>query len=286
MADVQASFPSPETDPAPLSTATDATAASETLAKDAITLRRSTLSYLLLAGCLLIGAYLIGWFAGTSSGQSGVVMRTAVVEAAGTSVALGSAPTQPPLLLATASADRVAVPIDNSPTLGPDTAPVTLVEFGEYQCPFCKRFHDQVLPALLKQYDGKLRFVFRSYPVRAIHVYAESAAEAARCARDQQKFWEYQDLLFQDTQRLARTDLLAYAGQVRLDMKQFQDCLESGRHAPDVERDYQAGVTLGVSGTPTFFINGRLLTGAQPLAVFTAVIDAERSATPAPTAAS
>ncbi len=112
------------------------------------------------------------------------------------------------------------------------------------------------------------------------------SAEAAQCARDQQKFWEYQDLLFQDTQRLAKADLLAYAGQVKLDTKQFQDCLESGKHAPDVERDYQAGVTLGVSGTPTFFINGRLLTGGQPLAAFTAVIDSELSTTPAPTGAS
>ena len=283
MADVQASFPSTDTDPVPLSAAT---AASEAPAKDVITLRRSTFSYLLLAGLLLIGAYLVGWFMGTSSGDTGTVMRTAIVQAAGTSVALGSAPTQPPLLLATASADRVVVPIENSPALGPDTAPVTLVEFGDYQCPFCKRFHDQVLPALLKQYEGKVRFVFRSYPIRAIHVYAQSAAEAAQCARDQQKFWEYQDLLFQDTQRLTKADLLAYAGQVKLDTKQFQDCLESGKHAPDVERDYQAGVTLGVSGTPTFFVNGRLLTGAQPLAAFTAVIDAELSTAPAPNAAS
>ncbi len=283
MADVQASLPSTDNDLAPLS---GATAASDVPTKDVITLRRSTFSYLLLAGFLLLGAYLLGWFMGPSSGETGTVLRTAVVQAASTSVALGSAPTQPPLLLATASVDRITVPVDNSPALGPDTAPVTLVEFGDYQCPFCKRFHDQVLPVLLKQYDGKFRFVFRSDPVRAIHVYAQRAAEAAQCARDQQKFWDYQDLLFQDTQRLAKSDLLAYSGQVKLDMKQFQDCLESGQHTPDVERDYQDGVKLGVSGTPTFFINGRLLTGAQPLAAFTAVIDAELTATPAPTTAS
>ncbi len=277
MADVQASLPVGEDDSSQLL---------GTPSKDVIAIRRSTLTYAVLALLLLVSAYLVGWFMGTSSGETAAAMRTAVVEAAATTMAGGGAAAQLQPVLATASAERSDVPIGNNPTIGPENARVTIVEFGDFECPFCKRFHDQVLPALLKQYDGRIRFVYRSFPIRAIHADAESAAEAARCAYDQQKFWEYHDLLFQDTQRLAKADLLAYAGQIKLDTKVFRDCLDSAEHAQDVERDYQTGVTLGVTGTPTFFINGRLLAGAQPLAAFSAVIDAELVATPAPTAAS
>ena len=277
MADVQASLPVGEN---------DSSQSFGTPSKDVVAIRRSVLSYALFACFLLVGAYLAGWFMGTSSGETAAVVRTAVVDAAATTMAGGGAAAQSQPVLATASAERLDVPIGTSSTIGPENAPVTIVEFGDFQCPFCKRFHDQVLPALLKQYDGKIRFVYRSFPIRAIHAYAQSAAEAAQCAFDQQKFWEYHDLLFQDTQRLAKADLLAYADQVKLDTRVFRNCLESAKHAQDVEHDYQAGVRLGVTGTPTFFINGRVLTGAQPLAAFSAVIDAELVATPAPTAAS
>ncbi len=227
---------------------------------DTITIPRSTLQYAVFSLDLVIAAYFAGWIIGRSSGEMTAVMRTAVQEAATTSIAI-TAQSQP---VPTTSLRRLNMTIDNNPTIGPDNAPVTIIEFADFQCPLCKRFHDQVLPALLKQYEVKIRFVYRNFPIRAIHGSAQSAAEAAQCARDQGKFWEYHDLLFQDTQRLSSADLLTYAGQISLDKEAFQDCLESGRDAQNVQRDYQAGIAIGVSGTPTFFINGWMLVGAQP----------------------
>src|SRR5581483_1914058 len=104
-----------------------------------------------------------------------------------------------------------SVSIENNPTIGPDNAPVTIIEFSDFQCPFCKRFHDTTLPVLLKKYEGKIRFAYRDFPISSIHPYAQGAAEAAECAYAQNKFWDYHDLLFQDQQRLTADDLLTYA---------------------------------------------------------------------------
>src|SRR5581483_6667005 len=149
---------------------------------------------------------------------------------------------------------------------------------SDFQCPFCKRFHDTTLPVLLKKYEGKIRFAYRDFPISSIHPYAQGAAEAAECAYAQNKFWDYHDLLFQDQQRLTADDLLTYAKQLKLDMTAFKDCLDSRKYAQEVQSDYQAGLTLSINGNPTFFVNGRMLVGAQPLEVFTSYIDAELAA--------
>lgn len=246
--------------------------------------RRSALVYAFFALVLLVAAYLLGWGVGQSSGTSATPTQTDLQGAASNpDTPADSAGLQPTPVQV--SEQRFAVTIGNNPVIGPDNAPVTIIEFSDYQCFFCKQFHDETLPALLKQYEGKIRFAYRNFPIRALHAYAQSAAEAAQCAFDQKKFWEFHDLLFQDIQLLTKADLLAYAQQLNLDMKTFQDCLDKGTHRQDVLNDYQAGLALGVGSAPTFFINGRMLVGAQPLSLFSSVIDAELAASSSTTVA-
>jgi protein-disulfide isomerase len=176
---------------------------------------------------------------------------------------------------------RVEVSTDGASVRGPAEAPVTLVEFSDYHCPFCK----QVLPTLaqlLARYPGKVRLVFRDYPIDSLHPLARRAAEAARCAQDQGKFWEYHDLLFAEAPKATPEDLSRFAQQVGLDLAKFESCLSGGVHRATVQRDIDEGSRLGVNGTPAFFINGRLLTGAQPLEAFARVIEEELARPAAP----
>jgi protein-disulfide isomerase len=169
---------------------------------------------------------------------------------------------------------RVEVATDGAPVRGAASAPVTLVEFSDFHCPFCK----QVLPTLtqlLARYPGKVRLVFRDFPIDSLHPQARRAAEAARCAQDQGKFWEYHDLLFAEAPKATPEDLSRFAQQVGLDLAKFESCLSGGVHRAAVQRDFDEGSRLGVNGTPAFFINGRSLTGAQPLEAFVQVIEEE-----------
>lgn len=169
---------------------------------------------------------------------------------------------------------RVGVSTENAPFLGPADAPVTIVEFSDFHCPYCKR----VLPALTElrsRYGDKVKLVFRDFPLDRLHPRARSAAEAARCAHDQNKFWEYHDVLFAKAPQASPVHLKAYAEQVGLDAETFERCLTSGKHAAGVQRDLDEGMRLGVSGTPAFFVNGRLLSGAQPVERFVRMIDDE-----------
>ncbi len=265
MADIEASLDSPDPDDATHQPPRDV---SET--NSAVT-RRSALGYSFFVLVLLVAAYLMGWSVGKSSGALAVPTQ-ADVRGAASDPADSPGPQPAPVQV---SNQRVAVTIDNNPVIGPDNAPVTIIEFTDFECFFCKQFHDETLSGLLKQYEGKIRFAYRNFPIRALHAYAQGAAEAAQCAFDQKKFWEYHDLLFQNIQQLTKDDLLTYATQLNLDKKTFQDCFDNGTHRRDVLNDYQSGVALGIGGVPTFFINGRMLVGAQPLSVFSAVIDAE-----------
>ena len=169
---------------------------------------------------------------------------------------------------------RVEVSTDGAPIRGAADAPVTVVEFSDFECPFCKQTHP-TLKQLLERYPGKVRLAYRDFPLDSIHPQAQRAAEAARCAQDQGKFWEYHDVLFTQSPQLAVEDLRRYAGQVGLDVKKFDGCLAAGTHKAAVQRDLDEGNRLGVTGTPAFFINGRTLSGAQPLEAFTRLIDQE-----------
>ena len=168
----------------------------------------------------------------------------------------------------------VQIPVAGRPFSGPEDAPVTLVEFSDYQCPFCARHFQQTLPQLLSNYDGKIKYVVFNFPISTIHPLAQKASEAAECAYDQGKFWEYHDLLFNNQQALDTASLKGYATTLGLNNDNFNNCLDSGEKTQQVLSDFQTGQNAGVRGTPTFFINGRQLVGAQPLASFTNIIDA------------
>lgn len=159
------------------------------------------------------------------------------------------------------------------PSKGPAGAPVTIVEFSDFECPFCSRAEATVTD-LLAAYPGKIRLVYRDFPLPN-HRQAPKAAEAAHCADDQGKYWEMHAKLFASEGKLALTDLKGYAREIGLDGPRFDRCLDSGEKAKVVESHRKAGEEVGVTGTPAFFINGRLLSGAQPLENFKAIVDKE-----------
>ena len=160
------------------------------------------------------------------------------------------------------------------PALGPESAPVTIVEFSDFECPFCLRIHP-TLKQVMEEYDGQVRLVFRQFPLNAIHPNAQKAAEASLCADAQGKFWEMHDAMFENPRELAVTDLKTRAAEIGLDEQAFATCLDSGEFADEVTADLNAGRALGVSGTPALYINGRYLSGAQPFDVIARIIDDE-----------
>jgi protein-disulfide isomerase len=169
---------------------------------------------------------------------------------------------------------RVEISTQGAPVRGPAAAPVTLVEFSDFQCPFCKQ-SQATLKQLLAQYAGKVKLVYRDFPLDQLHPQARDAAEAARCANDQGKFWEYHDLLFAQSPEAGSGSLRRYAAQAGLDPVTFDRCLSSGIHREAVQRDVEEGTRLGITGTPAFFINGRPVLGAQQIEAFTRVIEEE-----------
>jgi protein-disulfide isomerase len=186
-------------------------------------------------------------------------------------------PTRPADVMATVS-------LSGRPMLGRPDAPLTLVEFSDYQCPYCRRFFDTTLPALKAEYidTGKLRYVFRDFPIDRIHPFARKAAEAAHCAGDQGRYWEMHDRLFQNHKALQVEQLKAHAQALGLDPGAFDACLEQGKYAAQVQRDLEDGAAAGVQGTPGFFlgktrpedtIQGMFIKGAQPVTAFRSVIE-------------
>jgi protein-disulfide isomerase len=170
---------------------------------------------------------------------------------------------------------RYDVAIKDQPSWGAADAPITIVEFSDFQCPFCERFFNETYPQLKQKYGDKIHFVYRDFPLSQIHPQADIAAQAANCANAEGKFWEYHDILFKNQSKLQRDDLVGYAAQLGIDKTKFGKCLDSRTYDPQINQDIQDGFNLGVGGTPTFFINGRPVVGAQPYAVFAQTIDAE-----------
>jgi protein-disulfide isomerase len=172
---------------------------------------------------------------------------------------------------------RVTISIaPHDPARGPATAAVTLVEFSDYQCPFCSRV-TPTLKRLRETYGERLRIVWKDFPLYDIHPLAQKAAEAAWCAGDQGKYWEFHERLFVNQGTLGSEGLKQHAAAVGLEPKAFATCLESGRHADRVKEGEGLGRDLGVDSTPTAFINGRRLTGAHPYEAFAEIIDEELS---------
>ena len=167
-----------------------------------------------------------------------------------------------------------SVPVPaGAPTRGPSNAKVTIVKFGDFQCPFCNRAQNTFL-GLERRYQGKVRIVYRHRPL-PFHKDAKLAAQASMAAHEQGRFWEYAELLYKNQRALSRDDLVGYAKQLQLDMGQFVTALDSGKFEAYVEADNGFAPTVQANGTPTFFINGRRLVGAQPEAAFAKLIDEE-----------
>jgi protein-disulfide isomerase len=184
---------------------------------------------------------------------------------------------------AAAPSGPVRTSVANAPVLGRADAPVTIVEFSDYQCPFCQRFHATAFPVLKKEYvdTGRVRYVFRDFPLDQLHPQARKAAEAAHCAGEQGKYWEMHEVLFRNYRALAPAQLAGHARAAGIDAARFSECLASGRFAVRVAQGVADGSAIGVQGTPTFvvgrttgdFVQGTPIRGAQPLETFRRIID-------------
>jgi protein-disulfide isomerase len=172
-------------------------------------------------------------------------------------------------------APRLAVAVtSDDPSQGSATAPVTVVEYSDFQCPFCQR----VMPTLKElraKYGDKMRLVWKDFPLVQIHPQAFVAAQAGNCAREQGKFWEYHDRLFANQQALQPEFLKKYATEVGMDAAKFNECLDSAKYEEKVQESLGVGAKLGITSTPTVYVNGRMVNGAQPIEVFTGIIDDE-----------
>jgi len=169
---------------------------------------------------------------------------------------------------------RLVIPLEERPSKGPEDAAVTVVEFSDFQCPYCRALFP-TLQKIALDYKDKVRIVYLQFPLADMHPQALKAAEASLCAHEQGKFWEMHDAMFADQGNLRIDDLKHKAAGLSLDMDSFGGCLESGRHFADVRKDVGEGVKAGVSGTPALFINGRMLIGNQPYSEIRKVIDDE-----------
>jgi len=171
------------------------------------------------------------------------------------------------------SPPKMQVGYDPARVRGNPKAPVMIVEFSDFQCPYCHQV-EPIVKELLAKYGDKVSLAYRDLPLKQIHPQAEMAAEASRCAGEQGKYWEYHDQLF-NASKLDRDALLEYARNLKLDDKQFDSCLSNGKYHADVEKDLREGMQAGITGTPAFFINGTAVSGAQSQESFAKVIDQE-----------
>lgn len=259
--------------PAPINTAVAAAEPApqtsfEPAASSPIPVRRPSLAPAIITAALIIGGALGGssYYVGTRIDALSLQIGD-----------IGSAPSgagRPPKEEAEPAPKVDASKLINSSDAmrGPKKAEVTIVEFSDYQCPYCGRFFEETLPILLKTYEGKVRFVFKDFPL-PMHPEAPKASEAAHCAGDQDKYWEYHDILFANQTSLGEDALKGYARQLNLETQTFDACLSSGKYTGKVKEATAVGRGAGVNGTPTFFINGERLVGAQPIDEFKRRID-------------
>ena len=223
----------------------------------------------ILVGAILISASILYGFHSISSGGA-VLGQQQNAPAAPTAAANGNA--QPGAIVTVS--DR-----NDEPTLGNKDAKVVVEEFGDFQCPFCKNFFQQTFDQIKKQYidTGKIKYVFRHFPLTNLHINAQISAVAAECANQQGKFWDYHNVLYTSGQAdgtgLDKASLEKYASQLGLGNK-FNQCLESNATLATVQADQSEGTKDGITGTPSFIINGKLIVGAQPFSAFQTAIDA------------
>jgi len=157
--------------------------------------------------------------------------------------------------------------------MGDSTAKVTLVEYSDFQCPYCKKFNP-IVRRLMSEYKGKVRWVYRHFPL-SFHAQSQKAAEASECAGDQGKFWEYGDKIFANQKSLSPSSFEQFSVDLGLNAGEFKTCLDSGKYAQKVRSDMQGGIAAGVKGTPATFINGELVGGAVPYEQLKAMVDSK-----------
>lgn len=253
--------PHPFTPPEPQVQTTQFTPApSETF-----TVSRTTFNYVVIAAVFLFVGVITGallFNRGSGAGLSGVD-RAELMRIVQDAVAQASESGLSNIELA-----------DDDPSLGPDDAPVTMVEFSDFNCQYCTRYATQTLQSLIEHYGDNLRIVYRDYPVIGGEL-SVVAAQAGNCAREQGKFWEFHRLLFSNSAARDRDAYVGFAQELGLDADEFGRCFDSGRFAAEVNLDFIDGQSLGIRGTPGFFINGKYLSGALPFDYFAAMIDRE-----------
>jgi len=169
---------------------------------------------------------------------------------------------------------RLEIDTAGEPAKGPEDVPVTIVEFSDFECPFCSRV-EPTLDRVTESFGDQVRLVFKQFPLRQIHPNAQKAAEASLCAHDQGKFWQMHDAMFADQRNLAVPALKAKAEELGLDTAAFGQCQDSGKYADAVQEDLEQGSEVGVGGTPALFVNGRFLSGAVPYEQIAQVIEDE-----------
>ena len=188
-----------------------------------------------------------------------------------------------------AKVQSISVSTDDDPVRGNQDAPITIVEFSDFQCPFCARFQIQTLPLILEQYveTGKVKFVYRDFPIQNSHPNAMPAAAASECAHEQNKYWEYHDILFENQGVWNKVEVTSaitvfkeFAAELDLNQDQFNNCLDSGKYIEEINNDLKDGRNYGITGTPGFFIGNEetgfvKLNGAQPFEAFKSIIDSQ-----------
>ena len=244
-----------------------------------IVISRVMFNYAVIAVvCLLLGG-VVGMVAYERVAQNNLAETQALIDKS-VAAAVAALPKDAAAVQVDPNA-RKDVAIENRPSLGPRDAPVVMVEFGDFHCTYCKHFHDETITPLLQNYGNKVLFVFRDYPILGPD--STQAALAAECAYDQDAFWGFHDRLFADPTELTRPQFIKYAQDLKLNMDVFTPCYDKATHQTEISKDYNDATALGVGATPTFFINGKILLGAQPYATFAAAIDAELNAATAAT---
>jgi protein-disulfide isomerase len=205
-------------------------------------------------------------------GGGATIQGAAVVDVGGE---LAPTPSAPPAAAPTVNMEAL---MDDDAVKGDPNAPVTIIEFSDFECPFCSRFYSQTLSQIDEKYikTGKVKLVFRDFPL-SFHPQAQKAAEAAECAGEQGKYYEMHDALFEKGVTGGVDSFKMFAKELKLDSAKFDKCLDSGEQAAEVRKDFNDGGRAGVQGTPGFFVNGKSVSGAQPFSVFEQLIEAELS---------
>jgi protein-disulfide isomerase len=227
--------------------------------------------WLLFGGVGLVVGFILGIIT-AQHGQSQYAEAEAELRAADSAVSPASAASAPDSVAESVDTTVHVVATTGRPARGPDTAPVTIVEFTDYECPYCREHFLKTLPLLLAQYGDRVRYVVMNLPIPRLHPDAVGAAEAAECAADQGRFWEYHDRLFVASE-LDRAALGSIAAQMHLDSTAFATCVDTRATAERVAGHLAQARSLGITGTPTFLVNGRLFHGAYPFEDFKSIVD-------------